>query len=41
LVLREFMELRQAPAGIRWLADAWVLGICAVLLALYASGPLH
>jgi hypothetical protein len=34
-VIMEFMELRGAPIAMRLVAEAWVIGICAVLIALY------
>lgn len=37
-VIRFFMEVRHAPLALRLLADAWVFGVCAVLVALYWNG---
>lgn len=34
-VLRYFMEVRLAPAVLKYLADAWVVLVCAAILALY------
>ena len=34
-VLHHFMEVRFAPAVLRYLADAWVILVCATILALY------
>lgn len=33
LVLFDFMELRGAPAGMRWAADFWMIGLGLVLSA--------
>ena len=34
-VLRFFMEVRHAPAILRYLADAWAVLVCVAILALY------
>lgn len=34
-VIMEFMELRGAPVPMRLAAQGWVIGICALLIALY------
>ena len=34
-VIREFMELRQAPRFMRIIADVWAMVVCSLLLALY------
>lgn len=34
-VIMEFMELRGAPLPMRLVAEGWVVGICALLIALY------
>lgn len=33
LVLFDFMELRGAPAGMRWTADCWITGLGLILSA--------
>ncbi|MGO8772449.1 MAG: cytochrome C oxidase subunit IV family protein [Mycobacterium sp.] len=38
IIFREFMEVRQAPALLRRLTDAWVLIIAASLLGCYFIG---
>lgn len=35
LVLLEFMELRHVPPGLRWLAEAWLVFACGVLILIY------
>jgi len=34
-VMLDFMELRHAPVGMRAAGEAWAIGICCVLIALY------
>lgn len=34
-VLRDFMELRSAPAILRRIGDAWVIGMPVALVAMY------
>lgn len=34
-VLRYFMEVRLAPALLKYLADAWVVLVCTAILVLY------
>jgi Prokaryotic Cytochrome C oxidase subunit IV len=38
IIFREFMEVRQAPAMLRRLTDAWVILIAAGLLGSYFVG---
>ena len=38
VVYLEFMELRHAPAALRWCFEAWSVVVCASLLLLYWSG---
>nr|WP_077101998.1 cytochrome C oxidase subunit IV family protein [Mycobacterium terramassiliense] len=38
IIFREFMEVRQAPALLCRLTDAWVILIAASLLACYFAG---
>jgi hypothetical protein len=33
-----FMELRSAPVPLRWVFEAWVVVVCALLLGLYLGG---
>lgn len=40
LILKEFMELRHAPAPLRILADAWLLITATALLGTYLGVPL-
>lgn len=35
LVMLEFMELRHAPSGLRWLAEAWLIVVCSALVLIY------
>jgi hypothetical protein len=37
-VVREFMETRHAPPVLRILAEAWPIGVCLALVALYWIG---
>lgn len=45
MVMLDFMELRQAPRWMRLAAEAWVLGIAALLVGLFVRGsqerPVH
>ena len=34
-VIRYFMEVREAAVVLKWLTDAWVVGVFVVLLVLY------
>ncbi len=34
-VLREFMELREAPLPMRLVVDVWCAGVCGTLIALF------
>ncbi len=34
-VILDFMELRNAPLGMRLVAEAWVIGVGGTLIALY------
>lgn len=34
-VMLEFMELRDAPPAARWITEAWIVGIGALLIAMY------
>ena len=38
IIFREFMEVRQAPALLRRLTDAWVILIAVTLLTTYVAG---
>jgi len=38
LVFLEFMELRHAPAGLRWAFEGWTVVVCASVVFLYWSG---
>lgn len=40
LVILDFMELREAPLLWRGMFEGWVLLISAVILAIYAIGPI-
>jgi len=35
IVLMEFIEVRSAPVILKVLAQAWAIGVCAVLIAIY------
>jgi hypothetical protein len=37
LVVQEFMEVRSAPTWLRRGTDAWLVGLCVTVLALYLS----
>jgi cytochrome c oxidase subunit IV len=39
LVIWHFMEVRQAPAWLRATTAGWLIGLFALLLAFYFSGP--
>lgn len=39
LVLMEFMEVRSAPAGLRWVCEAWVVVACTAVIATYWLAP--
>ena len=34
-VIRYFMEVKDATGALKWVTDAWVLGVIVVLLGLY------
>ena len=34
-VIRYFMEVKDATPPLKWVSDAWVLGVIVVLLGLY------
>jgi hypothetical protein len=34
-IIREFMEVRTAPASIKWITDIWLVATYAVLLTAY------
>lgn len=34
-IMREFMDVRIAPRSIKWLTDAWLVGLFALLMTLY------
>lgn len=34
----DFMELRQAPATLRWVFEGWVFLTCAAVIAMYYMG---
>jgi len=38
LIFREYMEVRTAPRRLRLLADAWLVGLLALLLGVYLWG---
>ncbi|ONH25966.1 cytochrome C oxidase subunit IV family protein [Pseudofrankia asymbiotica] len=38
IIMREFMEVRHAPAPLRRLTDLWVVLMAAALLGLYFAG---
>ncbi len=38
LVILYFMEIRSAPRPIRLVFEAWVIGVCASLIAIYWMG---
>ena len=38
LIFREYMEVRTAPRRLRLLADAWLVGLLALLLGIYVWG---
>jgi hypothetical protein len=38
IIMREFMEVRTAPAALRRLTDFWVLLMAAALLGVYFAG---
>jgi hypothetical protein len=35
LIMREYMEVRGAPRAVRYLSDAWLGGLLAILLGIY------
>lgn len=35
LVICHFMEVRHAPAALRLLCEAWVVGVCGLIIAMY------
>jgi len=35
LVISHFMEVRHAPKPLRLLCDAWVVGVCSLVIGLY------
>ncbi len=39
-VIREFMEIRNAPLPLRLAGDGWVIAITAILIGLFLSAPL-
>ena len=39
LIGLEFMELRGAPAVLRFIFEGWVVGACATLVVLYSLSP--
>ena len=38
IIMREFMEVRNAPALLCRLTDAWVAGMAAAMIGLYLAG---
>lgn len=38
LVFWYFMEVRSAPAWLRWTCDGWLAGLAVVIFALYSCG---
>ena len=38
VIMREFMEVRHAPAALRWLADGWLAVLILALGGLYVAG---
>ncbi|MFT3666912.1 cytochrome C oxidase subunit IV family protein [Piscinibacter sp.] len=38
-VILDFMELRHAPPAMRIAAEAWVVGVCALLVGLLLAAP--
>jgi hypothetical protein len=38
IIMRQFMEVRNAPALLCRLTDAWVAGMAAVMIGLYLAG---
>jgi apolipoprotein N-acyltransferase len=40
VIIREFMEVRQAPALLRRLTDGWLLCIAVALLGIYSIGAM-
>jgi len=39
LVLMEFMEVRSAAPGLRWVCEAWVVVACTAVIATYWLAP--
>ena len=35
LVISHFMEVRHAPMALKLLCDAWVVGVCSLVIGLY------
>lgn len=35
LVISHFMEVRHAPMALRLLCDAWIVGVCSLVIGLY------
>lgn len=40
-VIRHFMEVCTAPLALRMISDAWVIGVCGAIIALYWFGPVY
>jgi Prokaryotic Cytochrome C oxidase subunit IV len=34
-IMREFMDVRHAPASIKWLTDIWLVVVFAILMTVY------
>ena len=39
MVLMIFMEVRDAPAALRWSCEAWVIVACAAVIITYRFAP--
>jgi len=39
VVMFHFMEAKVAPLALRLLADAWVVGVCLIVLLMYFAPP--
>lgn len=38
IVIRYFMEVRQAPLALKWVCDGWVALVCGAIIYLYWFG---
>ncbi len=39
IIIRYFMEVRQAPLALKLICDAWVVLVCGTIIYLYCLGP--